>query len=104
MYRKQAHPRAAGFSPRGRATVYNADIPEFNVAIDRYERWAQVFEFEAPRRIDPTVAAERLDQVVQDVAEVLGLEPTDVVVKQRRRQRRISTLMLPIRLLPIRMG
>ncbi|MCB1956730.1 MAG: bifunctional 23S rRNA (guanine(2069)-N(7))-methyltransferase RlmK/23S rRNA (guanine(2445)-N(2))-methyltransferase RlmL [Rhodocyclaceae bacterium] len=67
--------------------LYDADVPEFNVAIDRYDRWLHVQEYEAPSRIDPELAARRLDLVVAVLPEVLGVAVDHVVLKRRRRSR-----------------
>jgi len=67
--------------------VYDADIPEANVAIDRYEDWAVVQEYEAPASIDPEVAQARLQAVLQAVPKGLGIDAEHVVLKTRRRQR-----------------
>ncbi|MCB9705788.1 MAG: bifunctional 23S rRNA (guanine(2069)-N(7))-methyltransferase RlmK/23S rRNA (guanine(2445)-N(2))-methyltransferase RlmL [Myxococcales bacterium] len=73
--------------------IYDADIPEYAVAVDRYETeddgvYAVLQEYAPPATIDPKVAAQRLEEAHEVVAEVLGLEPARVVVKVRRRQRR----------------
>ena len=67
--------------------LYDADVPEFNVAIDRYDRWLHVTEYEAPARVDPELAARRLDLVIAVLPEVTGVRPEHVVLKRRRRQR-----------------
>ncbi|MCH9687959.1 MAG: bifunctional 23S rRNA (guanine(2069)-N(7))-methyltransferase RlmK/23S rRNA (guanine(2445)-N(2))-methyltransferase RlmL [Deltaproteobacteria bacterium] len=71
----------------GSYRLYDADIPEFNVAIDRYDRWLHVQEYEAPSRIDPELAARRIDLVVAVLPEVLGVRTEHVVLKRRRRSR-----------------
>jgi 23S rRNA (guanine2445-N2)-methyltransferase / 23S rRNA (guanine2069-N7)-methyltransferase len=65
--------------------VYDADLPEYAVAVDLYEGAAQVAEYAPPREIEPAVAARRLRDAVLRVEEVLGVE---VFVKTRRRQHR----------------
>ncbi|MCX4247561.1 bifunctional 23S rRNA (guanine(2069)-N(7))-methyltransferase RlmK/23S rRNA (guanine(2445)-N(2))-methyltransferase RlmL [Paraliomyxa miuraensis] len=67
--------------------LYDADVPEFNVAIDRYERWLHVQEYEAPSRVDPERAARRIDLVIASLPELTGVDPEHVVLKRRRRQR-----------------
>lgn len=67
--------------------LYDADVPEFNVAIDRYDRWLHVQEYEAPARVDPQLAARRLDLVIAVLPELTGVRPEHVVLKRRRRQR-----------------
>ncbi len=73
--------------------VYDADLPEYAVAVDLYEetgsgrRLAHVQEYAPPASIDLEAAALRLDEVVEVIPDVLGVAPGDVVVKVRRRQR-----------------
>jgi 23S rRNA (guanine2445-N2)-methyltransferase / 23S rRNA (guanine2069-N7)-methyltransferase len=67
--------------------VYDADIPEYNVAVDRYGEWTVVQEYEAPRSIDPTVAAGHLAEIVAAIPDVLGVAADRVVLKRRKRQR-----------------
>jgi len=67
--------------------LYDADVPEFNVAIDVYDRWLHVQEYEAPPRIDPERAARRLDLVIAVLPGTTGMQPEHVVLKRRRRSR-----------------
>jgi 23S rRNA (guanine2445-N2)-methyltransferase / 23S rRNA (guanine2069-N7)-methyltransferase len=67
--------------------LYDADVPEFNVAIDVYDRWLHVQEYEAPPRIDPELAARRVDLVIATLPGTTGVRPEHVVLKRRRRSR-----------------
>jgi 23S rRNA (guanine2445-N2)-methyltransferase / 23S rRNA (guanine2069-N7)-methyltransferase len=67
--------------------VYDADLPEYAVAIDRYEEWVHVQEYQAPKTIDADLAAARLADVVAMVPAILEVDPGRVVVKVRSRQR-----------------
>lgn len=72
--------------------VYDADLPDFSLAIDLYDcedgvRRAVLFEYEAPAEVDPVKAQVRLDQAVAAAPEVLGMAPAELRVKVRRRQR-----------------
>lgn len=71
--------------------VYDADLPEFNCAIDLYrdemgETWADIQEYRAPNKIDPQLARARLSIIVQQVIENLDLTENHSVVRQRKRQ------------------
>lgn len=70
--------------------IYDADIPEANAAVDRYEDWAHVQEYEAPATIDPVVAQARLDAMLFALPDALGIGPDKIVVKRRSRQRGTS--------------
>ena len=75
--------------------VYDADLPDYAVAIDVYSgagpdvgsRWVYVAEYAPPHGIDPARARQRLDDVMSVVPEVLGVDPADVFLKVRQRQR-----------------
>ena len=75
--------------------VYDADLPDYAVAIDVYNgagpdegtRWVHIAEYAAPATIDPARAERRLDHVLAAVPEVLGVAPEDAFLKVRQRQR-----------------
>ena len=75
--------------------VYDADLPEYAVAVDLYQgvgpdegrRLAHVAEYAPPATVEPEVAAARLAEAVEVVGEILKVAPDDVAVKVRRRQR-----------------
>jgi 23S rRNA (guanine2445-N2)-methyltransferase / 23S rRNA (guanine2069-N7)-methyltransferase len=67
--------------------LYDADIPEYAVAVDIYEHWVHVQEYEAPVSIDPEKAKQRLEQVMAVIPAVLEIPPERVFLKLRRRQR-----------------
>lgn len=66
--------------------VYDADMPEFAVAIDLYDDWAHVQEYQAPDSISEDKARSRLQDVLVALPEVLGIPASHVVLKQRLRQ------------------
>ena len=67
--------------------LYDADLPEYAVAIDLYEQWVHVQEYEAPKTIDPELAATRLQEVLAVLPGVLGLPAEAIFLKLRRRQK-----------------
>ncbi len=67
--------------------VYDADLPDFALAIDVYERWVHVQEYAPPPEIDEAKAAARLAAAMRVVPEVLGADEGDVFLKVRARQR-----------------
>jgi len=78
--------------------LYDADMPEYSVSVDRYEgagpdagrTWAYVCEYAPPRDIDPLAAQRRLAEAVAAIPEVMGVSADDVHVKVRQRQRGAS--------------
>lgn len=67
--------------------IYDADLLEYAVSIDRYEDWVQVKEYDRPDEIPPLIAEQRLHGAVLAVQEVLGVPPEAIFVKQRRRRK-----------------
>ncbi|MCJ8337002.1 MAG: bifunctional 23S rRNA (guanine(2069)-N(7))-methyltransferase RlmK/23S rRNA (guanine(2445)-N(2))-methyltransferase RlmL [Pseudomonadales bacterium] len=66
--------------------LYDADIPEYAVAIDIYGDWVHVQEYAAPKSIDQVKVFERLKDVMAAIPQVLQINPKRVVLKQRKRQ------------------
>lgn len=70
--------------------IYDADIPEYAVAIDRYGEWVQITEYVAPKSIDAVKAHRRLQAIYKAVPQVLSIPADYVVIKQRQRQKGTS--------------
>ncbi len=66
--------------------IYDADIPEYAVAIDRYDNWLHVQEYAAPKSVPPALAERRLQDMLVTLPEVLDVAPEHMAVKQRQRQ------------------
>ncbi|HEY9052420.1 MAG TPA: bifunctional 23S rRNA (guanine(2069)-N(7))-methyltransferase RlmK/23S rRNA (guanine(2445)-N(2))-methyltransferase RlmL [Gammaproteobacteria bacterium] len=66
--------------------LYDADIPEYAVAIDIYDGRVHVQEYEAPATVEPRKASQRLRLVMDVIPDVLGIDKDQVVLKTRRRQ------------------
>ncbi len=67
--------------------LYDADMPEYAVAVDIYGDAVHVAEYQAPKGVDPEAAERRLEEVRAALPQALGVAPEAVVYKQRRRQR-----------------
>ena len=77
--------------------VYDADLPDYAVAIDLYQaseasrgrdkggRWLVVQEYAAPKGIDLDLAHRRLLDVLAITPRVLGVDPNDVTLRVRKR-------------------
>jgi len=63
--------------------IYDRDIPEFPLAIDRYTDWLHVQVIEKKRPLEP----ETLENIQAELAHMLELPAPQVVMKHRRRQR-----------------
>ncbi|MBW0145945.1 bifunctional 23S rRNA (guanine(2069)-N(7))-methyltransferase RlmK/23S rRNA (guanine(2445)-N(2))-methyltransferase RlmL [Marinobacter arenosus] len=66
--------------------LYDADMPEFALAIDIYEGRVHVQEYAAPKSVDERAARERLAEALAIIPEALGVEREAMVCKQRQRQ------------------
>ncbi len=70
--------------------LYDADMPEYSVAIDIYEKWAHVQEYEAPKSIDQARADLRLKEVMAVLPGVLQIPAERIFLKVRKRQKGTS--------------
>lgn len=66
--------------------VYDADIPEYAVAVDIYGDQVCVQEYQAPRSVDQVKAFSRLNDVMSALPQVLDLPAASITLKQRKRQ------------------
>jgi 23S rRNA (guanine2445-N2)-methyltransferase / 23S rRNA (guanine2069-N7)-methyltransferase len=70
--------------------LYDADLPEFALAIDLYrgeQLWAHVQEYRAPATVDPQKAEARWQAALRVIPEVLAIESAQMFCKRRERQR-----------------
>ncbi|MFU9137698.1 bifunctional 23S rRNA (guanine(2069)-N(7))-methyltransferase RlmK/23S rRNA (guanine(2445)-N(2))-methyltransferase RlmL [Erwinia tasmaniensis] len=67
--------------------IYDADLPDYNVAVDRYGDWVVVQEYAPPKTIEPAKARQRLFDVISATLSVLDLPPNRLVMKTRERQK-----------------
>ena len=66
--------------------VYDADIPQYAVAVDIYGDWIHVQEYEPPRSVDQVKAFIRLNEAVDVISRVLDVDQNRIVLKTRKRQ------------------
>ncbi len=70
--------------------LYDADMPEYALAIDLYQgeqRWVHVQEYEAPKSVDQGKAKHRLREAMAVIPDVLALPQENVYFKVRKRQK-----------------
>jgi len=70
--------------------LYDADLPEFALAVDLYQgdrMWVHVQEYQPPRRVDPAKARWRRDEALATIAAVLEIPPSQIFFKVRHRQK-----------------
>tara|TARA_Y100000593_G_scaffold60068_1_gene111390 strand:- start:54511 stop:56688 length:2178 start_codon:yes stop_codon:yes gene_type:complete len=66
--------------------LYDADMPEYALAVDLYRDWVHVQEYAAPRSIDPEKAQARLLDALAAIPQALGVAQNRVAIKRRERQ------------------
>jgi 23S rRNA (guanine2445-N2)-methyltransferase / 23S rRNA (guanine2069-N7)-methyltransferase len=66
--------------------LYDADMPEYALAVDRYGDRVHVQEYAAPSSINPAQAQKRLFDALEVLPEALGVDPSKIYVKRRERQ------------------
>ncbi len=74
--------------------LYDADLPDYAAAIDRYadsaspgEQWVCIQEYEAPKKIDPDVVKRRSREMRSLTEDVLAVDESRLFYKSRSRQR-----------------
>ncbi len=67
--------------------LYDADLPEYAVAVDLYGDEVHLQEYRAPKQIDEHKAAQRLRDVIDAVPLVLDVSPDKIHLKVRQQQK-----------------
>jgi 23S rRNA (guanine2445-N2)-methyltransferase / 23S rRNA (guanine2069-N7)-methyltransferase len=67
--------------------VYDADIPEYAVAVDRYDQWVHVQEYAPPKNIDESKAKQRLTEIMSSIGEILAVPEENIFLKVREKQK-----------------
>lgn len=66
--------------------IYDADLPDFKVAVDLYGNHVHVQEYAAPKSIPTDTAKKRFNLALQGIREVLKINREQVFIKTRARQ------------------
>ena len=67
--------------------LYDADLPEYNVAIDRYNEYLIIQEYRAPKEIDAQKVRRRFLDIVSTTRYLLDLNDDQLIIKVRERQK-----------------
>jgi len=67
--------------------LYDADMPEYAVAIDLYGDQVHIQEYAAPAKVSQEGAQKRLEEILLATPKVLGIDASRVHLKVRRRQK-----------------
>ena len=66
--------------------LYDADIPQYALAVDVYEDRVHVQEYEPPVSVDPVQAFIRLNDAIDAIARVLQVGRQRIILKTRKKQ------------------
>lgn len=67
--------------------VYDADIPDFNMAVDWYDGELHVQEYKAPKTVDPEKAKQRLEFALTALVKVFDVPRSAIALKSRAPQK-----------------
>lgn len=67
--------------------LYDADMPEYNVAVDIYQHCVLVQEYQAPKSIPQAQTEKRLGDVLSVIPKVLDVSSQNLFLKKRQRQK-----------------
>lgn len=67
--------------------IYDADLPEYNVAIDVYLDHLVIQEYAAPKNIPEEKAKRRLTDIIRAAIDVTGTDANKVILKVRTKQK-----------------
>lgn len=67
--------------------VYDADLPEYNAAIDRYADYIVIQEYAAPKTVPAATAKKRMLDIIRATSQVTGIDTNNLVVKVREKQK-----------------
>lgn len=66
--------------------IYDADLPDFKVAVDIYGNFVHVQEYTAPKSIAPETAKKRFNLALHGIREALSANREQVFIKTRAKQ------------------
>ena len=67
--------------------LYDRDVPDVPLAVDRYEDCLHIAEYDRPHERTPAEHADWLDLMVRTAGQVMEVDPARIFLKRRRRQR-----------------
>ncbi|MDO7640819.1 MAG: bifunctional 23S rRNA (guanine(2069)-N(7))-methyltransferase RlmK/23S rRNA (guanine(2445)-N(2))-methyltransferase RlmL [Reinekea forsetii] len=67
--------------------VYDADLPDFAIAVDHYGDWLHVQEYAAPKSVPEHKAQQRLLTAVDLLSQIFTIPVAQIAVKRREKQK-----------------
>lgn len=66
--------------------IYDADLPNFNLAVDIYGNFVHIQEYAPPKQIDETTAKTRFNLALAVIRQVLNINREQIFIKTRKKQ------------------
>ncbi|WP_064604134.1 bifunctional 23S rRNA (guanine(2069)-N(7))-methyltransferase RlmK/23S rRNA (guanine(2445)-N(2))-methyltransferase RlmL [Photobacterium sp. J15] len=67
--------------------IYDADLPNYNAAIDQYGDYLVIQEYAAPKSVPEETARRRIMDILRATIQVTGVDGNKVILKVRERQK-----------------
>ncbi|MGF1726402.1 bifunctional 23S rRNA (guanine(2069)-N(7))-methyltransferase RlmK/23S rRNA (guanine(2445)-N(2))-methyltransferase RlmL [Photobacterium nomapromontoriensis] len=67
--------------------LYDADLPNYNAAIDKYNDFLIIQEYAAPKTVPEEIARRRIMDILRATIQVTGVDNNKVILKVRERQK-----------------
>ncbi|QIQ41948.1 MAG: bifunctional 23S rRNA (guanine(2069)-N(7))-methyltransferase RlmK/23S rRNA (guanine(2445)-N(2))-methyltransferase RlmL [Buchnera aphidicola (Microlophium carnosum)] len=67
--------------------VYNADLPNYNIIVDIYDKWIVIQEYKAPKLIDYNKAFKRLCHAIYYTKKILSIPVNNIILKTRQKNK-----------------
>lgn len=67
--------------------LYDADLPEYNLALDVYGDYLVIQEYAAPKKVDENKARQRLLDAISATLSVMNVETNKLILKVRQKQK-----------------
>lgn len=67
--------------------VYDADLPDFAIAVDKYGDWLHVQEYAPPKTVPENKAQQRLLVAINALSEIFEIPVKQIAVKRREKQK-----------------
>ncbi|QCI21082.1 bifunctional 23S rRNA (guanine(2069)-N(7))-methyltransferase RlmK/23S rRNA (guanine(2445)-N(2))-methyltransferase RlmL [Buchnera aphidicola (Hyperomyzus lactucae)] len=67
--------------------VYNADLPNYNIIVDVYNKWIVIQEYKAPKLINYKKAFKRLCHAIYHTKEILAISINNIILKIRHKNK-----------------
>jgi len=67
--------------------IYDADLPNYNIIVDVYQKWIVIQEYQAPKLIDNNKVLKRLTHAIYYTKEILSTSINNIILKTRQKNK-----------------